>query len=300
MRHLLLQCLHTVCRLARVAGRPAKLTATAAVVLLLVGAFAGWRAEAADTPLGSELFNWYYASAFGTGAYRVGDQTVTVLSAPITYTLRPLTEEQSGIRLTFPITAALANFHYQDLEFSDTRIAGMSVLPGAEMLIAIDPHWMVRPFVGLGYGTEFHAETGATIYQLGVTTAYNVPGQTFPRISLGARLVYAGYVSNDGGGLPLSGLSIGASSAFPLERSWDGRRLSLGLQLIGTGYFDDLEFLVPGSGIREIRSEYEIGVSLNLDPPVLVFGAPFDRLGLGFLRGGGGLQGIRLITEFPF
>lgn len=265
-----------------------------------MGASVPWRVDAAETPLTSELFNWYYATAFGTGAYRIADQTVTVLTVPITYTLRPPSEETWGIRLTFPVTAALVNFHYQEFDFLDTRVAGMSVLPGVEVLMALEPHWMVRPFVGLGYGTEFEAESGATIYQAGITTAYRVPDLDYPRVSIGARLIYAGYVSDDGGGLPLSGFSLGIGTAWPLDQTWDGHRLAFGLQLVGTSYFDDLEFLVPGSGVRKIRSEYEIGASLNLDPPLTLLGAGFDRLGLAYRRGSGGLQGIRLITEFPF
>lgn len=282
-------------RLRRSVSLSAQLCALLVTVMMVP-----WRVEAAEAPLTSELFNWYYATAFGTGAYRIGDQTVTVLSVPITYTLRQPSEEKWGMRLTFPVTAALVNFHYQEFEFFDTRVAGMSILPGAEFLIPLEPHWMLRTFVGVGYGTEFQAETGATIYQAGVTTAYHIPALAYPKVSLGAKLIYAGYVSDDGGGLPLSGFSLGLGSAFPLDSSWDGHRLSIGLQLVGTGYFDDLEFLVPGSGVREIRSEYEIGLSLNVDPPVTILGATFDRLGLGYRRGAGGLQGIHLITEFPF
>jgi hypothetical protein len=270
------------------------------LVLAIVAGVLPFGAAAADQPLTSELFNWYYATAFGTGAYRIADQTVTVLSAPITYMLRPPSDEKWGVRVTVPVTAALANFHYQDLDFADTTVAGMSILPGVEWMIVPRPNWMVRPFVGLGYGTEFQSETGATIYQVGVTSAYQVPDLERWRVSLGMKLIYAGYVSNDGGGLPLSGLSVGAGSAFPLDWNWDGHKTWLGFQLIGTSYFNDLEFLVPGSGVQEIRNEYEIGVSLNIDPPVALLGATFDRLGLGYRRGSGGLQGIHLVTEFPF
>jgi len=282
--------------------RTVKLTAArassllcAAVVLLLARA-----APAAEAPLTSELFNWYYATAFGTGAYRVADQTVTVLSVPISYTLRPPSEKRWGVNLTVPVTAALANFHYQDLDFADTTVAGMSILPGLEWIIPLRPYWMLRPFIGVGYGTEFQGDSSATIYQVGLTTAYRVPGLENPRTSVGMKLIYAGYVSNDGGGLPLSGLSLGVGTAFPFDWVWDGHKTFFGLQVVGTTYFNDLEFLVPGSGINEIRNEYEIGVSINADPAINVFGATLDRLGLGYRRGSGGLRGIHLVTEFPF
>lgn len=78
------------------------------------------------------LFNWYYASVFGTGAYKIGEESVAALRLPFAYTFRKATDEQWGLRLTVPVTAAVAEFDLRDFDLGRVSTVGMSIVPGLE------------------------------------------------------------------------------------------------------------------------------------------------------------------------
>jgi hypothetical protein len=117
--------------------------------------------------------------------------------------------------------------------------------------------------------------------------------------ALGGKLVYAGYRAGTESS-KLAALSAGAELGFPLRVQVSGRQLILGTQLMGTVYFNDLDFLMPGSAAQEVSQEMEIALTLGVRRPLEVLGIGFDRVGLGYRRGSEGLRGIRLVGAFPF
>src|SRR5690606_9020612 len=122
-----------------------------------------------------ELFNWYYAAAYGTGVYQIGEETVGVLRLPLGYQLRKMTTDQWGWRVTLPVSAALAEFDLGEFNLGKTSVAGLSVLPGVEAEIQLSPGWTLKPFINIGGGWEFQRGTSALIYSTGVATAYTRP-----------------------------------------------------------------------------------------------------------------------------
>jgi hypothetical protein len=80
----------------------------------------------------------------------------------------------------------------------------------------------------------------------------------------------------------------------------DGRQVHIGLHWIGTSYLTNVRFRLPDFGYTEVQGEYEVGVTLGLQPMVTVLGMSFDRIGLGYVVTSSDLRGIRLVTDFPF
>ncbi|UCH53378.1 MAG: hypothetical protein JSW09_00780, partial [Pseudomonadota bacterium] len=131
------------------------------------------------------VFNWYYAAAFGTGTYTVDGERVTVLTVPISYTLREATDDVWGVRLTVPTSAAFGNFDLYNPDFDNldqVHIAAWSFMPGADVIINVNPYWRLQPFANIGRGREFQTETTATIYQLGISTHYRWPELRNPEV----------------------------------------------------------------------------------------------------------------------
>jgi hypothetical protein len=246
-----------------------------------------------------ELFNWYYASVFGTGYYRVGEEQVGAIRVPLRYDLRAASAEHWGIRLTLPVTFALAEFDLDDFNLGKVRAHGMTALPGIELEIPLRADWWLRPFVNLGGGWEFESNSSATIFSLGATTLYTRPAFEGSRLALGGRLAYAGYSAGaEASDLVL--LSLGGEIAVPLGFELAGRGALVAFQLIGTVYFKELEFLMPSTGTEEVSREVELGVALGVVRPFEVLGVSFDRLGLAYRQGDNGLRGVRLVASFPF
>jgi hypothetical protein len=246
-----------------------------------------------------QLFNWYYASAYGTGYYKIGEESVAVLRLPFAYTLRPATEEQWGLKLTLPVVGAFADFDLREFDLGRVSTAGMSFVPGLEAWIPLNARWTLKPFASLGMGREFQRDSSAIIWSLGTTTVYNQPIGDRLQSALGGKLVFAGYQSGGEKSI-LSALSIGGDLGIPLNAEFSGRQAVLGAQLIGTVYFNDIEFLLPASGTKEVSSELEVALTLGVRRPFEVLGVGFDRIGLGYRRGSDGLRGVRLVGSFPF
>jgi len=246
-----------------------------------------------------DLFNWYYASVFGTGYYRIGEEQVGVLRVPLRYELRPASTERWGIHLTLPVTVALAEFDLTDFNLGKVRAQGLSVLPGIEAEILLKDNWSVRPFVNLGGGWEFESDSASTIFSLGATTRHTRPAFESSRLALGGRLAYAGYSAGSEAS-QLVQLTLGGELAVPAGFALAERAALVAFQLIGTAYVKELEFLLPSTGARQVSYEVELGVALGVWRPLEVLGVSFDRMGLAYRAGDNGLRGVRLVASFPF
>jgi hypothetical protein len=66
-----------------------RLLQAASIIILGIGflkaAPAAPAAEVSSVTVG-ELYNWYYATTFGTGVYIVGEASVSVIAIPFSYT----------------------------------------------------------------------------------------------------------------------------------------------------------------------------------------------------------------------
>ena len=245
------------------------------------------------------LFNWYYASVYGTGYYKIGEESVAVLRLAFAHTFRKATEEQWGVKLTLPVTAGFAQFDLRDFDLGNVSTSGMTIVPGVEFEVLMSPTWTVRPFVSAGWGREFQRDSSAIIYSAGVSSAWQHRVGDNMLTALGAKLVYAGYQSG-GEESQLAALALGGDLGFPLPMEISGRQAILGTQLIGTVYFNDLDFLMPKSGVKEVSQEMEVALTLGVRRPIEVLGVSFDRIGLGYRWGSNGLRGARLVGSFPF
>jgi hypothetical protein len=252
------------------------------------------RAERTD-----ELFNWYYASIFGTGYYRIGEEQVAVLRVPLRYELRPASAEHWGIRLTMPVSAAFAQFDLRDFHLGQVKTQGLTVLPGIELEIPLRENWMLRPFANLGGGWEFQGAGSSTIFSLGATTVHTQTLGDASSLALGGRLAYAGYAAGSEAS-QLVQFSLGAEVAVPAGFDIAERAALVAFQLIGSAYFKELEFLLPSTGTTQVSRELELGVALGVRRPFEVLGVSFDRIGLAYRAGDNGLRGVRVVASFPF
>ena len=252
------------------------------------------RAERTD-----ELFNWYYASIFGTGYYRIGEERVAVVRVPLRYELRPASAEHWGVRLTLPLSAAFAQFDLRDFNLGQVKTQGLTVLPGIELEIPLRQDWTLRPFANLGGGWEFHTGASSTVFSLGATTLHTRPVGEASRLALGGRLAYAGYSAGSEAS-QLVQLSLGSEIAVPAGFAIAERAALVAFQLTGTVYFKELEFLLPSTGGTQVSRELELGVALGVQRPFEILGVTFDRIGLAYRAGDNDLRGVRVVASFPF
>ena len=251
----------------------------------------------------SASFNWYYATTFGTGVYQFNDTTVTALNLPFKLTMREPTDTQWGWRLQMPVTMAFANLDVTSIDFSQVstiNLAGLMVLPGAEIVVPLQPNWRLTGFGNLGGSWDLDTKASAAVYRAGISTRYRFARLDNPDLEIGVKAIHAGYGTSGEYGNPINQASLGVVSSVALPGSpGDARQIRLGAHWIGTNYFTQVRFRNP-AGYTELHSEYEVGASLLFRPGFELLGARWDRMGLGYVHAANGLKGVRLVTEFPF
>lgn len=270
------------------------------VLVLAVGLGSARAAEPTAYTVGT-LFNWYYATTFGTGVYTSGETTVTAVNLPFQYTLREPSETEWGWRVQLPVATVLGSFTLRDPNLGSLDLTAVSFLPGLELIVPVQPDWRLSAFANLGGAWEFETGTSAALYRAGLSTRYRFAELRDPDLEIGFKYIYAGYGTAGQYGQPISlvGLGVVSSVALPWSVS-ESRQTRLGVQWGITEYLTQVRFRLPSIGYTEISNEWEAGLSLIFRPAFHAFGATWDRFGLNYVQANNGLHGVRLVTEFPF
>jgi len=268
-----------------------------AAVLALSAAI--WSPARGQSSTGANAFNWYYATAFGTGVYRVGDVDVVTLRLPFGHTLRPATADQWGIRLVLPVTIGGADTNNRSgISGVPDRLASAAVVPGVEFERRLRPDWTLVPYLNFGVGREFLDGSSAQILVVGVRSRYLFSLQERDAY-LGNALVYSNTSvsggSDDSLALFVAGLNVAAFDGPDVG----GRTTRFWGHAIYYGYFDNLEFVLPGNQVVPLRNEFELALSLTPRKPWNVLGFELDAVGIGY-RFSNNTKGISLFTSFPF
>jgi len=174
-------------------------------------------------------------------------------------------------------------------------------MPGAELLMPLQPNWRVSGFANFGAATEFETNSTAAIYRAGLSTRYRVASLRDPDLEFGFKLIHAGYGAAGEYGNPVNLASLGITSSVPLPWSVSAdQQTRLGVRWGYTQYFTAVRFRLPSIGYTEITNEWEAGLALVFRPGIRFLNANWERLGLNYVHASNGLHGVRLETEFPF
>jgi len=264
---------------------------------LLVAALAA--PARAQPDRGASAFNWYYATAFGTGIYRVGSVDVITLKLPFAHSLRPATPDQWGVKLLLPVTVGGADTNAgSGISGVPDRLASAAVVPGIEFERQLGPDWTIKPYFNAGVGREFLEGSTAEILIAGVKSRYRLPLENRDAY-LGNALVYSrtwvDHGNDDTLGVFVAGLNAAAFDGPEIG----ARATKVWGHAIYYGYFNDLEFVLPGTEVVALRNEFELAVSLTPRKAWDILGFDLEVVGLGY-RFSDDTKGITLFTSLPF
>lgn len=243
--------------------------------------------------------DWYYASVFGTGRYRAGERTVSVLKIPAAWTLPSRRERPWSARLLLPLTLGVVDTGLDEIIGRPLdAVSAISFTPGVEFSFPGVGDWRLRAFTTAGGGAELDGDGRAWIYSAGFSAERPLPCRRW-QCTLGLGATWAAHHARDRGREGMSSLSTGLDLVAPRGFSAFGRQLRPGLFTVYRNYLKDLDFVFDPLGIQPLSDEWELGLTLNADMPFKLFGYRFERFGLGYRRGDG-LRGLHLVTGFPF
>ena len=262
--------------------------------------FCGNALGAVDDELDATL-NFAYATILGTGAYKVGERSVYVLSFPFSMTLREPGEAQWGVKLELPFTVGVHDFELRDVveDHSLERLETLGFTPGLEVSIPLDEHWTIKPYGQIGYTVDLQEDHDAYVYIGGVKSLSVYPLERVT-LSLGAAVTVAGQSEVSGSnssGFGVASLGLDVRRALGVELY--GHQLEGSLYVIANKYFDQLEFLDVGDEEFSIDKTMEIGITLGTERPVKFMGVNWQRVGVGFVYGDE-IEAISFNLGFPF
>lgn len=252
--------------------------------------------EVAQEP--AQLIDWYYAATFGTGVYRVGDRTVTVVRLPFGTELRPPSEGEWGMRLKLPVTAGLYNLSNAVDDVLARNFATLSAMPGIEFEKEVAPNWVLKPTASAGFAFDVTTGSRSTLYEIGVRSHWS---RAYERVdfALTNALLYAGNATRDGVTQNLGLFVTGLNFYMPTGGVLLDRASNVGFHFVHYLFFNELDFLLERDGRRSVNQQYEVAVTFGTYRPTQLFGFDIDRIGLG-LRFGEDIFAIRLVTGFIF
>lgn len=243
--------------------------------------------------------DWYYASAFGTGQYRAGERTVTVLRIPLAWKIPDSSDRAWSVRIIAPLTIGAVDFGLDDIvEQPLDSVSQLTFTPGVEFSLPWREAWVARAFATLGGGVEFDGDDRAWIYSLGISAQRELTCRNW-ECRLGLSMTWAGFNSNTNQRDSMSNLAAGFDLIAPNGPEFFDRELRAGVFLVYRNYLSELDFIFDPLGIEPLRQEWELGLSLNASKPFSLLGYRFDRFGLSYRRSGN-LRGIHLVSTFPF
>ena len=272
----------------------------AAISLSLTG-ICNAHAQARAIEDDQQLFNWYYASVYGTGIYSSGDRKVGILQAPLTFSLRESSEEQWGLRFNLPISFGFYDFDFEDISQGDlpSHVSTLSVVPGIEFEKRVVPRWLLRPYVSAGFGWDLGGDESAWIYDVGARSRFRLGNDRGTVFSLVNWLSLAGYYPSGGSHQPLSLLATGIDIEVPTGLTFSDRPLFVSVLPIYYYYFRKLGFPEISDRDNTIREEGEFALSLFVKEPFKFVGFDVDRIGIA-IRTTADITGIRIFTSLPF
>jgi hypothetical protein len=139
-----------------------------------------------------EQINFSFGNYLGTGFYTSGGGEVFILRIPLSTTLRPMTSNDPGWIVNYPVTVGVANIdRIVDGEQPDLDDVGtISLVPGLEYHYPVLHNWQLVPFFDLGIARDLSNNVNIRVLGTGAKSF-----ATFDfnrnRLTLGNRFLYA-------------------------------------------------------------------------------------------------------------
>jgi hypothetical protein len=250
-------------------------------------------AQEEDLPFNFNTINWAYATAFGTGVYRVRDDAdVFILSMQPRWIKELSWKRQFGDRpilleLRFPLTFGFHNFHIGGIvdELLDFNIKQVSFAPGAIVEFPMSQNWALRTYTHLGWGTQTSGDKDSSwIYWGGIKSRLKFPYAGLDFGLLNGFIVY-GFTPKDGVSQDFSEVLTGLECDIPLGNlQWQDEPLYLKTHIVNRYYLDNLNFLYELNEPPELSWQWELGISLSKKKSkIKLWFLRFERIGVAYV-----------------
>jgi len=229
----------------------------------------------------AELINFAFSNYLGTGFYASGGGEVFILRVPLSTTLRPMTSNDSGWVITYPVTVGIANVD----EIVDGTVPTLdyvgtiSVIPGVEYHYPVLNNWRLLPFVDLGVARDLVNNVNIRVFGTGVKS-YATFDFDRNRLTLGNRFLFADQNNKETGGHSnFSVFETALDYNIPTDFTVHGSFIDVSFYFINYYYLSDLVLVDTLDNPISLENKNEIGFTFSL--PEYSWLPDNSRLGFG-------------------
>jgi hypothetical protein len=274
--------------------------AAAGLVLLSVTGASALAVPEVSGDDGSFAVDYAFSLQLGSGIYSVNGRTVQIYDAGVLVNLRRPAADRIGFKLRFVGGVGLYDFKLKDgvSGFPD-HLSTVSFLPTLLAEIPLRPGWWLVPYGGTGLGKDLSNGDTNIIYALGVQSVLSLTRGAWG-LRIGNRLVYTGYTTERVGlindfSLLESGADLGRLVGVRLGR----RRLAISVFGVSDLYFLSPQVVRQIPQQADIRTGWEAGITVGVEPAWRLLGIRLPRTGVGY-RFGRGPGAVRVFLGDPF
>jgi hypothetical protein len=234
-----------------------------------------------ETESDVELVNFAFGNYLGSGFYASSGGDVFLLKIPLTTTMRPMTSNDPGWSIRYPLTFGVANVD----EIIDGSVPGVdyvgtiSIVPGVEYYYPVLRNWHLVPFFDYGFARDLVNNIDIRVLGTGMRSYVTFDFDRH-RLTLGNRFLFADQKN----------LDIDSQSSFavfetaldyniPTDFTIHGSFIDVGFYFINYFYLDDLVLVDYLDEAISLENKNEIGFTFSL--PEYFWLPDNSRLGLG-------------------
>ena len=248
--------------------------------LILGNAIPGTTVYGQDLP-DIELVNFAFSNYLGSGFYASDGGEVYILNIPLSTTLKPMTDDEAGWVVKYPISLGVANIDAiigGDLPDLDD-VGTVSVIPGIEYHYPALSNWQLIPFFDLGIARDVVNDVNIGVLGTGVKSFVTFDfGANW--LTLGNRFLYAAQEAFETGSYSnFAVFETGLDYNIPTRLSIDGSIINVSFYYLNTYYLKDLVLVDFLDARISLENKNEIGFTFSL--PEHAWLPDDSRIGLG-------------------
>ena len=249
--------------------------------------------------------HWAYASYFGTGWYRIGDQQSAFIAslAPrwASGDIESLNkaDREAIYTIRVPITVGVARLDLEDVPgiLDPENFSTLSTGLRADLDVPLSARFSIRPNVQLSYGTVIGENDHAWTYRADVRARYTFEAGQLDWALIGAT-GFLGYDASPGTDDSFTYATLGTEFAYPVRwfSSVESQTL-LYWHVLYTDFLNRVEVQGDAGQTVEVTNYWQAGVAFGKkDEPLQLGFLKFDRLGLAYdISPSGELRGIKFV-----
>ena len=235
----------------------------------------------AEEPSDVELVNFAFSNYLGSGFYASGERTVFILKVPLETTLVPMTSNDPGWVIKYPVSIGVTNF--EEIvngtvpELDD--VGTVSIVPGIEYHYPVMNNWKLVPFFDLGIARDYNNNDNVRVLGTGAMS-YATFDFGRNRLTLGNRFLYADAMNLETTRRShFSVFETGLDYNIPTDFTIHGSYIDFSLYYINYFYLQDLVILEVLDNPISLQNKNELGFTVSL--PDYAWLPDSARLGLG-------------------